>query len=60
VQAARRGTGNGSIGELGPLFSVVGAWETVAVITAELKARREARVGVVDLASARARRDGKG
>lgn len=34
-----------------------GAWDAVQALTDELRARRAARVGVVDLQDARAKRD---
>jgi hypothetical protein len=36
--------------------ALAGAWDAVMALTAELKARREARARVVDLAAERARR----
>lgn len=40
--------------------AAAGAWEAVQALTAELRARREARVGVVSLEAERARRVGGG
>ena len=39
--------------------ALAGAWDAVAMLTAELRARREARANVVKLDAERARRDGK-
>jgi hypothetical protein len=36
--------------------ALAGAWDAVAALTAELRGRREARAGVIDLASERERR----